>query len=120
MVGVSTTTIQNWEAGTWPSGKYIVTLAKVLKCSLDYLLTDKEQVLDAEKQIDKPEPLYNKVEPEVEYNAGMNLKDKLIYSQEKIIIHLEKENRDLKDRLMAIEKRLPGQANDKNIEKKAM
>ena len=117
MVGVSTTTIQNWEAGTWPNGKYIVTLGKVLKCSLDYLLTNKEPEPGPpgkEKQIDKPESLYNKVGsdmgtqvkmPDVEYGAA-NLKDKLIYSQEKIITHLEKENSDLKARLMAIKKDL--------------
>lgn len=109
MVGVSTTTIQNWEAGTWPNGKYIVTLAKVLKCSLDYLLTDKETVPDAEKQIDRPVPLYNKVEAPVagvgdrmvEYSAGVNLKDKLIEAQEKLISRLEKEIIDLKAQLEA-------------------
>lgn len=118
MVGVSTTTIQNWEAGTWPNGKYIVTLGKVLKCSLDYLLTNKEPEPGPpgkEKQIDKPEPLYNKVEsdmgmqvkmPDMAYGEA-SLKDKLIYSQEKIITHLEKENSGLKARLRAIEKDLP-------------
>ena len=63
-----------------------------------------------EKQIDKAEPLYNKVEAPgvgdqmVEYNIGGNLKDKLIRSQEKLITHLEKENSDLKARLDTIEK----------------
>ena len=136
MVGVSTTTIQNWEAGTWPNGKYIVTLGKVLKCSLDYLLTNKEPEPGPpgkEKQIDKPEPLYNKVEVPgvsdevVRYSAGMDLKDKLIRSQEKLIRELEDRCRRqadkinaLKARLEAIEKRLSGRAKDENTEKKVM
>ena len=64
-----------------------------------------------EKQIDKAKPLYNKVETPgvgdrmVEYNADVDLKNKLIRSQEKLIIHLEKENSDLKARLETIEKK---------------
>ena len=113
-VGVSTTAIQNWEAGGWPKGKYIVTLVKALNCSLDWLLMDmgpEPEPPGTEKQIDKTEPLYNKIEAPgvgdriVEYNAGMNLKDKLIRSQEKLITHLEKERNDLKTRLEAIEKK---------------
>ena len=51
----------------------------------------------------------------MEYNAGVTLKDKLIYSQEKIITHLEKENSDLKARLKALEKPI-----NENTGKKAM
>lgn len=128
IVGVSTTSIQNWEAGTWPKGDYVIALAEALNCSLDWLLMNKgpePRPPGMEKQIDKLEPLYNKVEApvagvsEVEYNAGVDLKDKLIRSQEKLIAHLEKECNDLKSRLKAIKKRLSGLPNE-NIGKKAM
>lgn len=81
-----------------------------------------------EKQIDKPAPLYNKVEiPNThvvesvsEYGAGADLKDKLIQSQEKLITHLEKECNNLKARLEATEKRLHGPPEDEDIKKKAI
>ena len=114
-VGVTKNAYQTWEISTNPSAKYIAGLAEKLKCSTDYLLMEKgpePELPEVEKQIDKPEPLYNKVEAPgvgdrmVEYNAGMNLKDKLIHSLEKIVAHLEKENSDLNARLKAIEKDL--------------
>lgn len=37
-VGVSTTTIQNYEAGQFPKGDHAVALSAVLECSLDWLL----------------------------------------------------------------------------------
>ncbi|MCK4528638.1 helix-turn-helix domain-containing protein [candidate division WOR-3 bacterium] len=112
--GVKLRTIQNYEKGSRPKGDNTIALAKVLDCSLDWLLMDmgpEPEPPGTEKQIDKTEPLYNKVEAPgvgdrmVEYNAGMNLKDKLIRSQEKLITHLEKECNDLKTRLEAIEKK---------------
>ena len=114
-IGSDKSTIQNYEAGSLPKGDYAIALAKVLDCSLDWLLMDmgpEPEPPGTEKQIDKTELLYNKVEAPgvgdrmVEYNAGMNLKDKLIRSQEKLIIHLEKENSDLKARLETIEKKI--------------
>lgn len=69
-----------------------------------------------EKQIDKPEPLYNKVEAPaagvgdrmVEYNAGANLKDKLIQSQEKLIRELEDRCRRQADKISALKKEKEG------------
>ena len=114
-VGATKNAYQTWEISTNPSAKYIARLAEKLKCSTDYLLMEKgpePELPEVEKQIDKPQPLYNKVDsdmgmqvkmPEVAYGAA-SLKDKLIYSQEKIITHLEKEITDLKARLEVIEK----------------
>ena len=108
--GIKLRTIQNYEKGYRPKGDNIIALSEVLKCSLDWLLMNKGSEPDppgGEKQIDKPEPLYNKVEIPgvsdgvVKYSAGVDLKDKLIRSQEKLISHLEKENNDLKAQLEA-------------------
>ena len=110
LTGIGLKTIQNYESGSYPKGDYAIALAEVLECSLDWLLMDKGPAPDpsgGEKQIDKPEPLYNKVEIPgvsdgvVKYSAGIDLKDKLIRSQEKLISHLEKENNDLKAQLEA-------------------
>ena len=63
-----------------------------------------------QETFDKKSSIYNKEgaigvgEPVSKYNEGVNLKDKLIRSQEKLITHLEKENSDLKARLEVIEK----------------
>jgi transcriptional regulator with XRE-family HTH domain len=164
MVGVSETTIQNWEAGTWPKGDYAIALAKALDCSLDWLLMDKGPEPgppSMEKQIDKPEPLYNKVEAqgvgvsEVEYDgrvddfgkavAGLReifdsrdpvlipaiqanihafqisvRRERHIQQQSEEITALKKENTNIKARLEALEKRLPGPPKDENTEKKVM
>lgn len=130
-IGSNKGTIQNYELGSLPKGNYAIALAKVLECSLDWLLMDKGPEPDppgGEKQIDKTSTLYNKVEPEIireagpemEYGAGMNLKDELIYSQKKIITHLEKENSDLKAQLKAIEKERSEKPIEESIEKKAI
>jgi transcriptional regulator with XRE-family HTH domain len=37
-IGVSNTTIQNYEAGQFPKGEYAIGLAQALGCSLDWLL----------------------------------------------------------------------------------
>jgi transcriptional regulator with XRE-family HTH domain len=80
-IGSNKGTIQNYESGSLPKGDYVITLAKVLDCSLDWLLMDKGPEPGPpgeEKQIDKTEPLYNKVETPgvgdrmVEYNAGVD------------------------------------------------
>ena len=135
-IGSNKGTIQNYESGSLPKGDYAIALANILECSLDWLLMDKGPEPESpgkEKQIDKPEPLYNKVEVPgvsdevVRYSAGMDLKDKLIRSQEKLIRELEDRCRRqadkisaLKASLEAIEKRLSGQAKDENTEKKVM
>ncbi len=41
-VGVSKTTIQNYESGIIPKGKYLAKLSRVLKCSIDWLLIGEE------------------------------------------------------------------------------
>lgn len=67
-VGVTKNAYQTWEVSTNPSAKYIAKLAEKLKCSTDYLLTDKEPEPGPpgeEKQLDKPESLYNKVESKI-------------------------------------------------------
>jgi transcriptional regulator with XRE-family HTH domain len=38
LVSVSNTTIQNYEAGQYPKGEHAIALARVLDCSLDWLL----------------------------------------------------------------------------------
>ena len=38
-IGVSKTTIQNYEAGSIPKGKHLISLAQSLKCTTDWLLT---------------------------------------------------------------------------------
>lgn len=117
-IGGDKGTIQNYESGSLPKGDYAILLAEVLECSLDWLLMDKGPgpgPPGEKKQIDKPEPLYNKEETEVVhvaesvpgYGAGVDLKNELILSQKKLIAHLEKENSDLKARLKTIEKDLP-------------
>jgi len=119
-IGSNKGTIQNYESGSLPKGDYAIALAEVLECSLDWLLMDKGSPPGMKKQVDKTEPLYNKVETPgvgdrmVEYNAGMDLKDKLIRSQEKLITHLEKECSDLKARLEIIEGR-PQPLKDEDI-----
>ena len=81
LTGVGLKTIQNYEAGSLPKGDYAIALAEVLDCSLDWLLMDKgpePEPPGEEKQIDKPEPLYNKVEAPgvgdqmVEYGGGVD------------------------------------------------
>ncbi len=63
-VGVTKNAYQTWELSTNPSSKYISKLAEKLKCSTDWLLIgDVPEPPDVKKQIDKPGPLYNKVEP---------------------------------------------------------
>lgn len=37
-IGVSTTSIQNWESGAWPKGNFAIELSNALGCSLDWLL----------------------------------------------------------------------------------
>ncbi len=41
-VGVSKTTIQNYESGIIPKGKYLAKLSRVLECSIDWLLIGEE------------------------------------------------------------------------------
>lgn len=41
-IGVSTVTIQNYENGHYPKGEYLIALSSELGCSLDWLLTGKE------------------------------------------------------------------------------
>lgn len=83
LTGVKLRTIQNYEKGFKPKGDNIIALAEGLKCSLDWLLLNKGPEPEPpymENQVDKPGPLYNKVEalnvhvaaPGVEYNAGMD------------------------------------------------
>lgn len=82
LTGIGLKTIQNYESGSFPKGDYVIALANVLGCSLDWLLMDKGPEPGPpgkEKQIDKPEPLYNKEELVVgvaesvsEYGAGMD------------------------------------------------
>ena len=159
MVGVSETTIQNWEAGTWPKGKYIVTLAEALKCSTDYLLTNKGET-EIKKQV---APLYNKeddlidrgAEQVAEYGGGVDdfgkaaaglkeifdsrdpvlipaiqanirafrisvRRERHIQQQADEITALKNENTNIKARLEAVEKRLPGPPKDEHTEKKVM
>ena len=40
-IGVSTTTIQNYERGQLPNGEYAILLAEVLDCPIEWLLTGK-------------------------------------------------------------------------------
>jgi len=47
-VGVSLTTIQNYEGGQYPKGELAVALANALGCSLDWLLAGKEPIFPAE------------------------------------------------------------------------
>lgn len=112
ITGVKLRTIQNYEGGSKPKAENCIAIAEGLKCSLDWLMLNKGPEPGPpgeEKQIDRPAPLYNKVEAPVagvgdrmvEYSAGMDLKDKLIRSQEKLISHLEKENNNLKAQLEA-------------------
>ena len=42
-VGVSRTTIQNYEGGQFPKGEYLIALARVLDCSIDWLMTGEEE-----------------------------------------------------------------------------
>jgi transcriptional regulator with XRE-family HTH domain len=81
-VGVTKNAYQTWELSTNPNAKYIPRLAEKLKCSTDWLLIGEGPEPESpggEKQTDKPEPLYNKVEidrkltvPRVEYNDGLD------------------------------------------------
>jgi transcriptional regulator with XRE-family HTH domain len=80
-IGSNKGTIQNYESGSLPKGDYVITLAEVLECSLDWLLMDKglkPEPPDKEKQVGETEPLYNKVETPgvgdrmVEYNADVD------------------------------------------------
>lgn len=41
-IGVSKTTIQNYEAGNIPKGMYLFKLSRELKCSIDYLIIGEE------------------------------------------------------------------------------
>lgn len=73
LTGIGLKTIQNYESGSYPKGDYAIALAEILKCSLDWLLIDKgpePEPPGEEKQIDKPEPLYNKVEPKIMHVAA--------------------------------------------------
>ena len=96
-VGVTKNAYQTWEVLTNPSTKYIAKLAEKLKCSTDYLLTDKESVSEEEKQIDKPESLYNKVEhkvmyiaaPDIEYKASADVFGGIVKNSIKIEVDLD-------------------------------
>lgn len=93
-VGVSKTTIQNYESGAIPKGTYLFLLSRALKCSIDWLLVfeespfiKKEFILGSPSGMtgemirkDEKGSLYNKVEmtamhvaaPGAEYNADMD------------------------------------------------
>jgi transcriptional regulator with XRE-family HTH domain len=53
-IGSSKGTIQNYEAGTLPVGKYAIRLAEIFKCSIDWLLTGKESIYIDSKRQDLP------------------------------------------------------------------
>ncbi|GFK94454.1 HTH-type transcriptional regulator PrtR [Fundidesulfovibrio magnetotacticus] len=48
-VGVSVTTIQNYEGGKLPKGEHAISLAKCLGCSIDWLLTGAGEAFDPSK-----------------------------------------------------------------------
>lgn len=48
-VGVSLTTIQNYEGGKFPKGEHAVSLAKALGCTIDWLLTGEGPVYDPKR-----------------------------------------------------------------------
>ncbi len=47
-IGTSTTTIQNYESGSIPTGEYAVKLAIVFDCSIDWLLTGRNHLPEKE------------------------------------------------------------------------
>lgn len=44
LLGVNINTVQNYEAGQYPKGEHAISLAKVLECSLDWLLLGQDSV----------------------------------------------------------------------------
>ena len=117
---------QRWEIGGNPSRKNIDKIAKYYRCSKSWLITgegeaflDIQEVCGPEGDINKGEFSDRGLGEMVKYGGSVDLKDKLIRSQEKLIAHLEKECNDLKTRLEAIKKRLSGLPNE-NIGKKVM
>jgi len=54
-IGVSKTSIQNYESGKIPNGEHIIKLAKALNCSIDWLLTG-QNLPDQHQSNQNPEP----------------------------------------------------------------
>lgn len=53
-VGVSLTTIQNYEGGKFPKGEHAVSLARNLGCTIDWLLTGEEPALTPKRTAEEP------------------------------------------------------------------
>ncbi len=56
-VGLSLSTIQNYESGKFPRGEHAVSLAKALTCSIDWLLTGEESAARSEATPTPAQPL---------------------------------------------------------------
>lgn len=66
-IGVSKTTIQNYEAGNIPKGLYLFKLSRALKCSIDYLMIGEESpYIQEDWVIENPSGMNN--EKLAEYN----------------------------------------------------
>lgn len=73
-LGVNKATIQNYEAGLLPKGGYLIKLSKILKCSIDWMLTGeifgKEGIEKGIYKVEKNENDRGVAESVVEYEQN--------------------------------------------------